>query len=303
MPKVDPIFIIGAIREKEKNFLQSDEYVRLMEHTQALRDTPYGETLADEITLASADAAIKHHLREELQWLSQYIDNDKVLAFMTSRYDAINIVSAIIQCKRGKKILELPSSLGSIAQDTLFAAIWDSHFEPLTKSAWKDIIEHELRAAQKTDWHASQILGRMPAHYATVLQKLAFTPLTKQLATIASHRSEVDAALRLEPTKTITDITQQLQDGGHTHIPQEAIQQVKNQISATAYELAWDTEVMAAISPYRFHVSGYDPIIAYWVAKQIESQYVRLIIAGKLANFTTAKIKSLARPYYQPASA
>lgn len=303
MPKVDPIFIIGVIREKEKNFLRSDDLVRLMENIHALRDTPYGETLPAEITLASADAAIEHHLHEELRWLSEYIDSQKALTFMASRYDAINIVSAIIQFKHGNNMLQLPSSLGSVSQDTLFAAIWDSNFEPLAKSAWKDIVEREVLEAKKTGWHASQLLGRMPAHWASVLQKLAFTPLTKQLAAMASHRQEIDSALRLEPKKTITEISQQLKAWGHSHVTQPELQQVKNQISATAYELAWDKEMMAAISPYRFHISGYDPIIAYWVAKQIESQHVRLIVAGKLANLATEKIKSFARPYYQPTSA
>lgn len=303
MPKVDPIFIIGVIREKEKNFLQPDEYTRLTENIRGLRDTPYGETLTSEITLASANEAIAHHLREELQWLSLYLDNDQVLAFMTSRYDAMNIVSAITQFKRGDKTLQLPSSLGSVSQDALFAAIWDGNFEPLHKLAWKDIIEQEMHEAKKEDWHASQLLDRMSAHYADVLQKLAFTPLTKRLATIAAHRREVDTVLRLESKKTITEIMRQLKDWEHMHVTQEGVEQVKNQISATAYELAWDKEMMAAISPYRFHISGYDPIIAYWVAKQIESQNIRLIVAGKLANLATEKIKSFARPYYQPTSA
>lgn len=300
MSKVDPIYIIGVIREKEKNFLQPDEYIRLQEHVGALRDTAYGQTLPTHISLADADKAIEHHLREELTWLTSYLDNDQVIAFMTARYDAINIVSALLQKKRESNTLALPSSLGSISQDALFAAIWNSDFTQLAKSPWQHMIETEIEQLSKPDWHASQLLDRMATHVPAILEKAAFTPLTRQLAAIALHRSQTDAALRLENKQSLTDVINELHAWNHHHISQTIANQVKTHVSATEYELAWDKEIMAAISPYRFHVSGYDPVIAYWVAKQIESQNVRLIIAGKLASLPKETIASFSRPYYQP---
>lgn len=300
MSQVDPLFLIGVIREKEKSFLQPDEYTRLAANINAVRDTPYGATLGAEISLASVEAAILRYLHQELTWIRNYLDNDRVLAFMAARYDAINVAAAILQFKQKSTALLLPSSLGSLRQDALFAAIWDNNPKALAGSPWQAVVVEEVAHVREDGWLLSQLLGRMAGHYTSVLNQLAFTPLSAQIATIASHRLAADAALRFGQATALPEMSHQLEAWGHGRLTADTIAHVHNQTSATAYELAWDAEIMAAISPYRFHVDGYDPVIAYWWAKQIESQSVRLIVAGTLAGLSPEAVAAFTRPYYQP---
>ncbi len=323
MATSDPGYIIGVIRAKEKSFLSADAYVRLLDAPHpadclsALLDTPYGRWLTTVDHLNNVLPALDDHLLEELTWLMDCLDNKNIQFFMTARADAVNIASAIAQWKQGDQTYVRPSALTSLSQDALYTAVWDRPTGPAL-GPWQTVIDREKQAAAQTDWKYSATWQRMPAHLLNVMHTLARTPLMRASTRWQAHQIVAAAAIRHLPPVLLPDnllqayaipatiqlstpslLQQQLLNWGYTHFTGPVVEAAANASDATAYELAWDKELVALLRTARLSVEGYDPILAYWFGKQLEVRNVRLILSAKLAGMSKTAIARLQRPFSQ----
>lgn len=323
MPHTDPSFLIGVIREKEKQFLDSDRYVRIVQSPSvegglaALSDTVYGRWMKEPYSVAGALAALDAHAKEEMDWIFDYLDAPRVRLFVSAQADALNIVDALFAWKQGEPTFELSSQLGSLSQEKLFDAVWNN--VSLTGvGPWGAIIADERARAQEETWSQSQVLGRMAGRVVEVLFALADTPLMRELAALVAHKAMVEVVLRkqeplalsakmitslhgeaLAHAASVPELVQALTALGYTQFSTQALEEVESHIDATAYELAWDTELLHAVRRHRLDVSGYDPIIAYWFGKQMEGRSLRFMISAKASGMSEEKVQSFLRPYYQ----
>jgi vacuolar-type H+-ATPase subunit C/Vma6 len=55
---------------------------------------------------------------------------------------------------------------------------------------------------------------------------------------------------------------------------------------------------MNIIRKHRLEPTGYDPIIGYWYAKEIEAKTVRLLLSAKLGGLPPSTMETLIRPRY-----
>lgn len=308
MPATDPTFIIGVIRAKEKSFLEADEYVRLMDAPhisdclRTLIDTPYGRWLESADKGEKVLEALGRHVLEEYRWLSGYIDNRNVQFFMTARYDALNIASALLKWKNGDKAFVRPSAVASISQDALYTAIWGTAANGTASlGVWQSVILQEKREVKKPDWKYSAMLQRMGNHMLAVMRTLAFTPLMREITQLQAHKTEIDTRIRPAAGLAVdpAHLLQQVVTWGYKEFTLPALAAVVNATDATAYELAWDSELIHLLRARRLGVSGYDPIISYFLGKQMESRNLRQILSAKLAGLPQETVVALKRPYYQ----
>ena len=326
MPQVDPTFIVGAIREKEKHFLEADEYTRLIgapsldEAFRVLVDTPYGVWLQEELSLPTVYDSLRSHLKEELTWLFDLLDDPRVKLFLSARYDALNIAHALIEFASNKDTLTLLTPLGAITQDTLFTTVWkDEHWDALPEE-WREIIQTERNTIITEGWTKSQLFSRMESHVVSVMENVAFTPLMKRMTKVIRDQYAAERALRTElPKKEVTEddpITKSplvsltdassvdemeriFTEAGYTRFTKEMLEEISSGSGSLMYERAWDEEVMDILHTFRLEPTGYDPVISYWFGKESEVKMLRILFSAKSSGLPKEQIEALRRPYYQ----
>ncbi|MEX1112734.1 MAG: V-type ATPase subunit [Candidatus Andersenbacteria bacterium] len=296
MPKVDAPYIIGVIREKEKGLLGTDEYTRIIgaptaqEAVRALADTPYGIHLEQ---AATPFAALEAHLYEELTWLQEVVSDERVLQFISARHDGLRIASAFMHYMAGKSKDGLERSLSSIPVNALTSVIWeDAGYEELPH-IWRDFIREEKERAQQEGWSKKDMLLRVKEKTIAVMQELAFTPLMREVAQVTRERLDFEAGMR-----STTADSAPAAANAPLWASEAAIEAVEQGVGATAYEYAFDATLIDGIRTQRATPTGYDPIIAYWMAKEIEARTLRLILSAKLGGLPQQTLHSLVRPLY-----
>lgn len=323
MPAVQTPFLIAAIRERETGFLQEDEFTRLIEAESpqqaldVLVSTSYGEWLHVHPSASEVLYALTQYLVATQNWLAEHIDNKELVQFMTARYNGLNLATAVIE-KRNKQVEPGPlSPLGSIDHSVIHSVIWNNLGWEYVPENWHEFLQHELELAKKgtnePGWQAGVLL-RAQATTTKALHELAFTPLTHALATLYEDENNVSAILRDSTTlakeglptvwKTLSakdssaEVGKKLSFMGYRHFTEEAIEGVRSGTNAALYDKAWDEERFDRIKSHRFESIGYDAILAYWSAKELEAKSVRLLLMAKLNKSSIDTLYSLQRPIY-----
>lgn len=269
MPIADTTYLIGVLREKEKYFLQDDEFTRLVEapsyeeavHT--LNETPYQKL-----------DGLERHLADVHEWISDAVADQRLIEFISARYDALNVATCLLD--RGKE--EAPdvlSPLGSIRINSLASAIWRNLDWEGIPEIWESCIREVLEADAMSN---DAILSLVEHTYLAWLETLAFTPLTRDVLSLAQKRAESDSVERpfVLPTK----------DG-----------EVKD-LSASLRDKSWDEQLLAMARKYRLAVEGYDPIYAFWLGKEVEVRTIRVLLAARLVGIGKDQVRSLIRSQY-----
>jgi vacuolar-type H+-ATPase subunit C/Vma6 len=274
MPTADATYQIGVIREWEKDFLEDDEFTRLInapsakETVHVLVDTPYGKWIDTNSSEVSVFTALVRHLEEIHEWLKDTVKDERVLQFVSARYDALNIATALIE--KGQEIEEMgaKSKLGSISPDVIQSTVWNNLSWELLPEIWEPFIREQIAG----DINKEEVAEKAGALTATWKKELAFTPLMKELARISEEWDVADEKSR--PYK-------------------------EGDVSASAYEQARDEEVLNAIRKYRLDPIGFDPVIAFWYGKEIEVKNLRILLSAKLSGVESDKIRELKRSLYR----
>ena len=293
MPSVDPPYVIGVIREKEKGLLSADEYTRIVgaptpeEAVHVLNDTPYGIAFEQS---GSAFEALSIHLRQELDWLQELIKDKDVVTFITARYDGLAITSALFDVRDGKDTLSMPVALASISPQLLERIMWHNEGIEDAPVRWQEYIRSESERVRQDDWTKTDALTRAEAQVKDVMKQAARTPMMKSIAALVSERLALDLAVRVQQV-----IPEQLPD----FLEKESATAVADQVSATAYEKAWDERLLTLVRDRRNEPIGYDPIVGYWYAKEIEAKTLRLLLFAKLGGMSTSQMAPLIRSRYQ----
>jgi len=274
MPATDTTFIIGSIREQEKDLLSPDNYQRLADAEnlaaakQALTDTVYA-SYPDDPSL---------HLKAIRDMLADLVESPSFIEFISARYDGLNIASALLEKKLGLLEPSELSPLGTIPFDLLHSVIWHNLGLEALPAHWQNFITNQLNQPTSDGWQTNIII-QTGQHTIEWLKKLAKTRLMKSIASLNATRLNTDNQLRFSNTPLAT-ITSQLESHGY-HLPLEHLQSVRQLEDATAYEKFWDTELIKLINTVRYEPTGYDPILGFWYAKEIEVKSLRLLLATK----------------------
>jgi V/A-type H+/Na+-transporting ATPase subunit C len=93
-------------------------------------------------------------------------------------------------------------------------------------------------------------------------------------------------------------MVRRLHDAGYKSFTEEMINHLREQKDAAMYDRAWDIELLRLLQPHRFVTAGYDAIMAFWFAKELEVTNLRILLAGKLNNFSVDRLYALQRPLY-----
>ncbi len=273
MPTVEAPFIIAVIREKEK-FLFGDNEVTRMMHTLSMKDarevlmsTPYAMFLQEGVSVSDA---LTNALETEYAWLAEHLDNEKIVAFIGARYDALHIALGIMALHNGQTHMPKVPELGILSQELLQEFIFTNSDKPDTQyQYWQDVIAREKQELAAHTWATTQFFIRIQEALEQRLQQLAKTPLMHALADSTRERHARDIELRNSP--------EQLND-------------------ATQYEYDWDMQAVTRAQAFYIEPTGYDPIIAYWIIKEMEVKTIRLIFAGLAGGFSREEIQALIRP-------
>lgn len=297
MPKVDTAYIIGVIREKEKGLLEEDEYTRIIQApsgqdaVRVLVDTPYGIHLEQ---TGSVFEAVTAHLTDEMNWLREMIDNEDVITFLTARYDGLHIGRALMKYRAGQPKPGHVASPSSLSHPLLSSVIWDNEGAEDLPAAWREFLQQELALLRDNeDWTTSDMLQRIGKHVVSIMKQTATGDLMDSIAALAEQRHALEASVR--------PLTIEYDKGtasAPSWLPAEVLEDVAAGRTATAYERAWDTQIIELIREQRSNPVGYDPIVAYWYAKTIEAHTVRLLLSAKLGGLTAAQLQHLKRPLY-----
>lgn len=275
MPSTEATFAIGTIRAREKGFLTDEQYLRLIEAStmaaaiQVLAETPYGKWFESTATLAQVTQALEKNLKEELDWISDVIDQPALNSFMRARYDALNCAQAIIAFNRGQAELPPLSELGSLPAQLLFSAVWQDLGWEAIPAIWQEILR--MKGAS-----TAAILAQAAQTWLAVSEENAVTPLSRQIVALARERQGQDEALRTEIENVESD--------GATR-----------PTSAVAYEREHDNAVIAALYQYRHEPTGSDPILAYWLGLENEVRTLRLVLIAKAGGVPTEELQELRR--------
>lgn len=273
MPTVDTAYIVGVIREWENNFLEEDEYTRLIEadnnkealHT--LMDTPYGKWINEEEGVGSVTHAVTRHLNSIRLWLTDKITDERVLQFISARYDALNIGTCLVQKKNGQEKPGELSQLGSIDHSILHTSIWND-------IGWQNMPEYwelTIRETISDNYDTTKTLQTIADKNIAWLSTLAFTPLGTAIA-----RHEYDKQKEANQTRPI-----------------------KTEQEAISFELKWDEKLISLLREHKHEPIGYDPILAFWYAKEMEGKNIRTLLTAKLAGTPKEEIQKLKRTFYR----
>ena len=324
MPTADPAYIIGVIRHKELGLLGEDEYTRLIgaatakEALHTLVDTPYNKWLDAGVDATQASQALNQRLVALQNWLTDVVEDNRLLEFIQVRYDALNLASALIDLSLGKDKPGVLSDLGSLSPTTIHSLFWHDTGWELLPDHW----EEHLRSAQAMlgknlppKWQTKLLLFFQTAAL-TRLDTLAVSPLMRATVTLNRDRLVLDMILRqqtapkdsllslsplaqeLSSDTSLDDISTVLARHNLGKFTTSAITGVRQHSDSHAYELAWDNYLMAEITKYRADPVGPDPILAFWLAQELEVKNLRLLLSAKLQGLSIDKIKPLQRNLY-----
>lgn len=273
MSHVEAPFIIAVIRSKEKSLLGDNEITRMM-HAASIKEvrgvlmsTLYAPFLTDDISIQDG---LTNSLEAEFAWLHRSLDSKKILAFIGARYDILHIALGCIALAKGELHMPAISKLGVLSQDTLQAMIFTNDFVATPGTAFyvKKIAAQKEAIAHNT-WSMPFLFAEMRDALEELMESLAVTPFMHALATQVQKRHASDDALRA--------------DG----LPE----------SATVYEWEWDAKAIELARSQRFEPTGYDPIIAYWIIKEMEVKTISLVCTSIAGGFTKEETTALIRPF------
>jgi len=273
MPAVDTTYIIGTLREWEKGLLEEDEYTRIVEATSSheaihtLVDTPYGKWMDEKDNASTVFTAINSHIKSIHTWLTEKVIDERILQFISARYDALNIATCLLQKSNGKKEPGKLNNLGSIDHDVLHSSIWND-------IAWEEMPEYweaVIREILSDQLEVTPMMNVVASKATVWMQTLAFTPLMH--AVVDNEKAKLKAGDATRPFGSDQDASQ--------------------------FELEWDEKLMKLAKQYKHEPIGYDPILSFWYAKELEGKNLKLLLTAKLAGFKTKDIKEMQRSLYR----
>lgn len=275
MPQTETPFVIGVIREKEKQLLEADEFTRIShgktvrESVAAMTDTAYGIHLSSGLSVQSA---IEKRLQTEFEWLVSMLGKDHaVIPIISIRYDLMRIATAIMQFQNKEEVAHTPVTIGLLTDELLTSVIWHGEGWDDVPRHLRSVLEKEIAAVKEDSWSASDLLARMEEHTITTFELLADSPLTRELVTLAKEQSEEEATLR--PNTLPEDIA--------------------------AFEHARDEKVLSLLRPYRAEPVANDAIIAWWTALTIEAKVLRMLLNGKAGGVPETELTKVPRSLYR----
>lgn len=273
MPQVEAPFIIAVIREKEKHLLGDNEITRIMhadsvaDAREVLMSTPYAMFLTEDSSIRSG---LTRALEAEFSWLREHLDDKDTLAFIGARYDVLHVAQAVIALSLGEPHAPLSPALGTLSHEMIHEMVFtEGNGETKETQFWSRHIRAQKEALQQGTWSMPFLFESMQHALEERLQELANTPFAKALASHVQSRHESDRMFREDTTRT----------------------------DSTQYEWQWDAKAIELARSLRFEPIGYDPIIAYWITKEMEVKTINLIFAGLTSGFSHEEIAALIRPF------
>ncbi|PIT97718.1 MAG: hypothetical protein COT71_04520 [Candidatus Andersenbacteria bacterium CG10_big_fil_rev_8_21_14_0_10_54_11] len=271
MVKVDTPYIIGIIREREKLFFGPDEYMRLLG---ASSYAAAGATLAE--TSYGSVAGLTTQLEDTRAWLAGLLLQEQAVLFMSAQADALNAATALVRHRLMADDPGTLSPLGSFSLAALHSTIWhDLGWEALPL-LWQSALRRARQQERTVHERIEIAADTLHAWY----RSLATTPLTLALTAVWQERRAAEEQVRPLAIKTIG----RLSSGEDSHL------------AAALWDLTWDVRAISVLRRARMGVSGIDPILAFWFAKEMEVKTLRILLAGKLAGLPTADLQQLVRP-------
>ncbi len=274
MPKTEAPFVIAIIREKENYLLRDDDITRIL-HAETLHDarealmsTPYAAYLAD---APSVPAAVKSAMEAEFAWLADLIDDKRALQFIGARYDLLHIAQAILAFASGASAADKEAAIGTLRHEAIHAMVFtDSYVPGKDDRFFFDIVAAQKAAIQDGTWNATTLFSDMEQALEERLAALAYTPFMKKIAELVKEKHESDREFRLRDM---------------------------SQADAAQHERRWDTALLALAREERYEVIGYDPVIAYWIIKEMEAKTITMIFAALAGGFSKEQTTSLVRTF------
>jgi vacuolar-type H+-ATPase subunit C/Vma6 len=276
MAVVDTAYIIGVIREWERGLLEADEYTRLIEApdpaaaVRVLVDTPYGRYLREDSHVSSVFDALTSRLCALHAWLGDVLDDRRAWQFASSRYDALNLACALLARRAGDDAPGKLSELGSLPPAILESAFWHNLGWDQIPEFWEMVCRELLEGIEAHSPH--ELTGTIAQAEAAWRDQLAFTPLMGKFNALREVQQK--AAQRSRPFSPSDD--------------------------ATAAERADDEALLELIREFRFEPVGYDPILAFWFAVELEVKQLRLLLAAHFNGMPVKVVQQLRRPLFRP---
>ncbi len=300
----DTPYIIGIIRAEEMKLLQEDEYTRiieaptLQEAVHVLVDTSYGKWMNPTAEADVAERAIEERLVRLKTWLDEMITDERVLQFYQARYDGLNAAAAILDKMSGQTAPQTLSRLGSVLPETWQSVIWDEvGWEALPKN-WQDYVHQMLTLDPDAPESTKTVMDEAEAVVLKTMKANAKTPLSHTVLRWYQDRLECDREIRQSSDKIGMSQTLVAWQERYPALTREAIEQVQMQQSSADYERAWDIELMRLVRPYQYEPVGYDSIMAFWYAVEMEAKSVRLLVTARAQGLESEAITNLRRPLY-----
>lgn len=300
----DTAYIIGVIRSWEKDLLQADEYTRMIEAPSVegafhvLINTPYEAWIDSNNGWQNSLVALNERLVQLQTWLEDAVADKRVVRWLQARYDAMNIVTSLLAYQSGLNEPTELSRLGSLAPATLQGLIWHDLGWKQVPEYWEHFIREEkvVAAETKSPKWKRELLGRSYRQLMVVEDLLATTPLGHRLAQLTRQRWETES--RVRSNQATDEVSAKLTKQNLGEGWNELIRQVRDEGRADQYELQWDWLLMQEIKHFKHEPVGYDAIIAFWVAVNLEVKTIRMIILSKIQGLEASYIRSLVRPFY-----
>ena len=275
MPKTEAPFIIAIIREKENYLLSNDDLTRILhadtlhDAREALMSTPYALYLSD---TPSIQQAMSKAMEAEFAWLSDLIDQPRVLAFLAARYDLLHLAQAILaSVTSGSGSSETNEKIGTLSSEKIHAMVFTDSFVPEKEDVFFFAIATKQKEAIKNGtWNTTMLFSAMEHALEERLATTAYTPFMKTIAGLAKEKHAADYEFR----------TQDM-------IGQDAAQ----------YERKWDTKLLALALDQKHEVIGYDAVIAYWIIKEMEAKTITMVFSALAGGFSKERTASLTRTF------
>lgn len=223
-----------------------------------LVETPYGQWLEPQkLTVSRVLAALEERLVATQRWLVEVVDKPAIVAWLQVRYDALNIVTALLAYHDGAAAVPALSRLGAISPNGLFSTIWHDTGWKDVPEYWQALLKSERQVKPDSDGPAwkTNLVSAVEQQASVCLEALAVTSLMKDLPHMPVVRGSIDE------------------------------------------EQVWVEQVLRHLAPARWEPVGYDPIVAFWFDLRFEVESIRLILAGKKQGMAASALPSLVRAY------
>lgn len=274
MPKTEAPFITAIIREKENYLLSTDDLTRILhadtmhDAREALMSTPYALYLTD---TPSIQHAVSRAMEAEFAWLSDLINEPRVLAFIATRYDLLHLAQAILARAMGAGVAQSGENIGTLSHEKIHAMVFTDAFVPEKEDRFFfTLATTQKEAIENGTWNTTMLFSAMERALEERLEETAYTPFMKRIASLAKEKHAADYEFRT-----------------HDMMAQDAAQ----------YERTWDTKLLALAKEQRYEVIGYDPVIAYWIIKEMEAKTITMVFAALAGGFSKERTASLTRTF------